>query len=125
MNIQAFYIDGNYETFSFPALDFRQGYMIDNQRLVMDDWKEQGIRVDRCFWPVPDEDVGSEGLIICEPTVIVTARQLDILLLLVVDGIAILKRDAFGELMMMTAEEDDQEALDDSIVADDEEESDE
>lgn len=125
MNIQAFYVDGNYETFTFPALDFRQGYMIDNQRLVMEDWKEQGIRVDRCFWPVPDEDVGSEGLIICEPTVIITARQLDILLLLVVDGVAILRRDVFGELAMMTAEESDQEILDVSIAADDEEESDE
>lgn len=125
MNIQVFYIDGNYETFSFPALDFRQGYMIDNQRLVMEDWKEQGVRVDRCFWPVPDEAVGNEGLIICEPTVIVTARQLDILLMLVVDGVAILKRDVFGELAMMTVEEDDQGVLDVSIAPDDEEESDE
>ena len=45
--------------------------------------------------------------------------------MLVVDGIAILKRDVFGELAMMTVEEDDQEALDGSIAADDEEESDE
>lgn len=125
MNIQVFYIDGNYETFSFPALDFRQGYMIDNQRLVMENWKEQGIRVDRCFWPIPDEDVGAEGLIICEPTVIIAARQLDILLLLVVDGIAILKRDVFGELMMVAGEDDDQENIGDSIVDDDEEASNE
>lgn len=125
MNIQVFYTDGNYETFTCPALDFRQGYMIDNQRLILSDWREKGIRIDRSFWPLPDEDAEGDGYKICDPITIVEAKHLETISLVIVDGMVALKRDDEGELVLATEENDEiydeEEILDSADQADDEE----
>ena len=91
MKIQAYYADGTYEEFSMPELNFAQGYLIDNQRLIMTDWETEGVRVDRAFWPTPDEEGEPGGMQICNPITLVEPAQLEHLQLVIVDGKTILE----------------------------------
>lgn len=99
MNVQVFWENGNYDSFSGPPMVFGEGYLIDNQQFVMEDFKDKGLRFERSFWATPDEDEEGEGFRVCDARLIVSPEELERVELVVVDGIAFLGRDENGILV--------------------------
>lgn len=102
MNIQIFYDNGNYETFSTPPMSFEEGrYTIENTFLQLTEMlnakteEDMRITLERCYWTVEDgegkEDF-TEGYQVDVPARILKSSELAAVLAIVVDGICMIAR---------------------------------
>ncbi len=92
--LEVYYENGDYDSFSSTLLPFGDGYLIENERLLLDinTIEEEGIIWERDFFTSEDEDPEQDGKMIHRMQ-IVKPSELDKIALITLNGKPYIARD--------------------------------
>lgn len=92
MMVQLYWENGSYERLKTTEMSFADGYYLDDAMLDICDYREKGVRIERCFFASEQEDPDGEGLCVQEASVIVKPELLGSLTAVRADGMTMLAR---------------------------------